>query len=354
MPSNKPDYAFYQVKRVFLACPGDLVSERSRFPRVLETVNNLRAHSLGFHLEPIGWERVIPSFGRPQELINRELETADLVVVMFWNRIGSPSSLKSSKTGTLEEFELASRLHEQYSTPSVWVYFRKPTAEQDAQLAGVMAFRKQLEEGRQLFFREYDGLEQWEEMFREHLVAYLDTLQRTDLDNFNFTQPDQSLMKGRFLGDGIYRFGTRMSFRVDLDGDGNDETVTFWFSQISYKLCVTKFGSGIYLPIPLDPESEGGAKIAQVAIKDVTNDGLPEILVAFGNRLSFLRPAIFGFNGSGRTSREITESTFILIDKFDCQSVAFFHEGGKIIMPYGSHGLAFELQWTGDHFDKRG
>ena len=123
MPTANHNYAFYQIKRVFLACPGDLVSERSRFPRVLETVNNLRAHSLGFHLEPIGWERVIPSFGRPQDLINRELEAADLVIVMFWNRVGSPSSTRSPKTGTLEEFDLASRLHEQYSRPSVWVYF---------------------------------------------------------------------------------------------------------------------------------------------------------------------------------------------------------------------------------------
>ena len=67
--------SFYQVKRVFLSCPDDLVSERSRFPKILETVNNLRAHSLGFHLEAVGWERVVPSFGRPQQLINEELRT---------------------------------------------------------------------------------------------------------------------------------------------------------------------------------------------------------------------------------------------------------------------------------------
>ena len=318
MPTANHNYAFYQIKRVFLACPGDLVSERSRFPRVLETVNNLRAHSLGFHLEPIGWERVIPSFGRPQDLINRELEAADLVIVMFWNRVGSPSSTRSPKTGTLEEFDLASRLHEQYSRPSVWVYFRRPTAEQDVQLDGVIAFRKQLEEGRQLFFREYESVEQWEEMFREHLVAYLDGLQRADLDsNFNFTQPDQSLLKGKFLGDGIYRFGTQIVFHIDLDGDGNDETVTFWFSQFSYKLNVTKFGSSLYLPLPFDPESDNGGKIAEVAIKDVTNDGLPEILVAFGNATHSLRLAVFGFNDLGRKKREIADKTFGLIDQFE-------------------------------------
>ena len=112
-PRQKPDtrFQFYQVKRVFLACPGDLTAERSRLPRLLETVNNLRAHSLGFHLQPVGWERVIPSFGRPQTLINLELYAADLVVVMFWNRIGSPSSPDSTRSGTIEEFEEGIRLH---------------------------------------------------------------------------------------------------------------------------------------------------------------------------------------------------------------------------------------------------
>jgi hypothetical protein len=145
-------FQFYQVKRVFLACPADLVAERSCFPRLLETVNNLRAHSLGFHLLPIGWERVIPSFGRPQDLINLELHTADLVVVMFWNRIGSPSSGESAKSGTVEEFEESVRLYESLGRPTIWVYFKKPTAENDTQLDGVLRFREQLEAGRQIFF----------------------------------------------------------------------------------------------------------------------------------------------------------------------------------------------------------
>src|SRR6185437_3401465 len=100
-------YRYYETLRVFLACPGDLVAERSSFPRILETVNVLRAHSMGFHLEAVGWERVIPSFGRPQELINKELKTADLTVVVFWNKIGAPSAEKGDITGTLEEFKIA-------------------------------------------------------------------------------------------------------------------------------------------------------------------------------------------------------------------------------------------------------
>lgn len=351
----KRDYGFYQLKRVFLGCPGDLMSERSRFPRVLETVNNLRAHSLGFHLEPIGWERVIPSFGRPQQLINEELYAADLAIIMFWNRIGSPSSNKSTKTGTLEEFEIASKLHQEYSKPSVWVYFRTPTSEPDAQLEGVLAFRKQLEEGKQLFFREYQTPDRWEEMLREHLVAYLDGLKRVDLDeNFAYASPERALLHGKFQGDGTYRFGTRMRFAVDLDGDGNDETATFWFSQFSYKLTVTRFDSSLYLSLPIDAESLDRGHIAQVVIKDVTNDGLPEVLVAFGTGFSSLQVLVFGFDNVGRKSRQITKETFGLLGQFEGQSRGFVHEGGTLILPYGSQGLFSEVKWTGDGFERKG
>lgn len=355
MTLTKKEFGFYEIKRVFLGCPGDLMSERSRLPRILETVNNLRAHSLGFHLEPIGWERVIPSIGRPQGLINQELQAADLAIVMFWNRIGSPSSTGSTKTGTMEEFELATKLHKAHSRPSVWVYFKTPTSELDAQLEGVLAFRRQLEEGRQLFFREYQTLDQWEEMLREHLVAYLEGLKRADLDdNFSYAFPERALLHGRFQGDGIYRLGTRMHFNVDLDGDGTDETVTFWFSQFSYKLTITRFDSALYLSLPFDPESEGRRHFAQVAIKDVTNDGLPEVLVAFGDGLVFLRVAVFGFNELGRKSRQITKQSFGLIDQFEGQSNAYIHEGGTLLLPYGSQGMAFEIKWTGEGFVRDG
>lgn len=353
--ASAPAYNFYQIKRVFLGCPGDLTSERSRFPKVLETVNNLRAHSLGFHLEPVGWERVIPSFGRPQQLINEELTDADLAIIMFWNRIGSPSSTGSTKTGTLEEFETASRLHEQNMKPAVWVYFRTPTRDQDAQLDGVLAFRRQLEEGKQLFFREYQNLDEWEEMLREHLVAFLDGLKRVNLDeNFAYANPERSLMHGRFLGNGTYRFGTRMRFSVDFDGDGNDETATFWFSQFSYKLTVTRFDSSLYLSLPIDAESLDRGHIAQVVIKDVTNDGLPEVLVIFGNGFSFLRVLVFGFNNAGRKSREINENNFELLGQFEGQSRGFVREGGALILPYGSQGCFSEIKWTGDRFERNG
>lgn len=344
------DFQFYQIKRVFLACPGDLMAERSRFPRLLETVNNLRSHSLGFHLQPVGWERVIPSFGRPQSLINVEMHTADLVVVMFWNRIGSPSSDKSERTATVEEFEEALLSFDRVGRPLVWVYFKKPSMEVDSQLQGVLNFRRELESGKQIFFREFDSTADWEEMFREHLVAYLDGLKRWNIDsNFQNMNPENALLLGQFYGEGVSQAGARLEVQADLDGDGHDETVKFWYSHGGYSLSVTRYEKTFYLSLPSEVSEENSTQF-HLAIKDVTNDGLPEILLAFTNGPGSLNLAIWGFNERGRKLRVLTNQDFSLIQELKGQYQAKVLDGGTILLPYGSVGCKTACRWDGTRF----
>lgn len=320
----------------------------------------MRAHSLGFHLETVGWERVIPSFGRPQELINRELELADLVVVLFWNRIGSASSKSSSRTGTIEEYELARRLYNQTGRPLVWVYFRKPTVESGEQRGGVKAFRAAIEEEKDLFFREYESIEDFEEMFRQHLVAYLDGMHRWNIDRqYRWMRPDQRILHGDFLAEGVYTFGTTMKLMVDLDGDGNDEEVMFENRHGAFSLHVRRYGTEVRLKIPVEfePFRENTAdfdpKIHHLAIKDVTNDGLPEILLAAYDGGIALKVAVYGFNSpSARSQRELNSGTFSMLQLLEGgQLRAHVREGGTIVLPYGTAGLAWMCKWNGTAFD---
>ncbi len=345
---------------MFLACPGDLTAERSKFPRLLETVNNLRAHSLGFHCEPVGWERVIPSFGRPQELINRELESADLVIVMFWNRIGSPSDLKSTTTGTLEEFELARRLHGLIGRPTVWVYFRQPTENEGDQVARVIGFRKELEQGKDIFFREYNHLADWEEMLREHLVAYLDGLRRWDIEqNRENMRPEKALLHGEFVAEGVWEIGTDLAFAVDLDGDGNDEIVKFRIDGHGYWLRVFKHSSGLNLTFPeewknpFEGDTEGFdtlqiAHTIHIVVKDVTNDGVPELLVAAHDGVIGLRIAVWGFTDA--QVRKIEADSFTVLGSFEGQRSAVVCDGGRLQLPYGTAGCFAEYAWNGKAF----
>lgn len=350
-------FTFYQIKRVFLACPGDLVSERSRFPKLIETVNSMRAHSIGIHLEAVGWERVIPSFGRPQELINRELKLADLVVVLFWNRIGSRASRESTKTGSVEEFEMARRSYAQSERPLVWVYFRKPSMDGGDQLNGVIAFRKAIEEEKDLFFREYESVEDFEEMFRQHLVAYLDGLRRWEIDeNVRWMRPEHALMKGTFLAEGVYAYGTTMRLSADLDGDGRAEEVEFEYRHGGFSLGVKRFDQSIRLEVPTllrYLRDERLPKTVHLAIKDVTNDGLPEVLLAVHDGMIDLTVAVYGFDSAdARRSRVLDPARFSLLKVLDGgQRIANVLEGGSIVLPYGSGGHAWTCKWNGEAFD---
>src|SRR3990167_922463 len=100
-----------KVKRIFVASPGDLAKERKRFPKILERINRLKAHPIGVDLEARGWEDTPPGMGRPQALINQDVEKCDLFVMLLWKRWGTPPGGDSQYTsGTQEEFELASKI----------------------------------------------------------------------------------------------------------------------------------------------------------------------------------------------------------------------------------------------------
>jgi len=123
----------------------------------------------------------------------------------------------------------------------------------------------------------------WEDMVREHLVAYLDGLWRRDIDrNREIMRPEKALLHGEFVAEGIWEVGSEITFHADLDGDGNDEIITFRIDFHGYWLRVFRHGSGLSLTFPEqwrnpfsgDTEGFGTFQIARVihlAVKDGTN-----------------------------------------------------------------------------------
>jgi hypothetical protein len=85
-----------------------------------------------------------------------------------------------------------------------------------------------------------------------------------------------------------------MKLQVDLDGDGSAELVTFWFAVDSYRLTVMKHGSTFALP--LKSRTLENARLVHLAVKDVTNDGLPEILLAVSDGPGSLGLYVWGLS----------------------------------------------------------
>jgi hypothetical protein len=110
-----------RVFRILIASPSDVEEEREIVVRVIQEWNDLYSYTRRVALLPLRWEtHTAPEYGvRPQEVINRAIvDNCDLLVGVFWTRIGTPTGAADS--GTLEEIDRVAKAGKQ-----VMLYFSR-------------------------------------------------------------------------------------------------------------------------------------------------------------------------------------------------------------------------------------
>jgi anti-sigma regulatory factor (Ser/Thr protein kinase) len=158
---------------VFVASPSDTREERTSLRTVVEELNLGVADSRGMVLELVSWEtHTWPGVGRDaQDVINHQIAVPDVIVGIFWKRLGTPTLRASS--GTVEEIENALELRAMGRTIEVLVYFNEaaysPREHELEQIAGVLQFRRKLID-RGLLIYAYNGPEDFEASVRRHLT----------------------------------------------------------------------------------------------------------------------------------------------------------------------------------------
>lgn len=113
---------------IIIASPSDVDQERQVVREVIANWNAVHARDRQIVLMPVGWEtHASPDLSdRPQQLINdRLLKHADILVGIFWTRIGSPTGKAIS--GSVEEIEE----HRRQGKP-VMLYFSTAPAHPDS------------------------------------------------------------------------------------------------------------------------------------------------------------------------------------------------------------------------------
>src|ERR1700712_999750 len=100
-----------QQLEVLIASPGDAKAARDVVEKTLLQWNNVRGRDEGVALLSRRWEAVsVPITGRgdPQTVINGQMvDDADIVIAIFYFRMGSPTARAAS--GTAEEIERSVR-----------------------------------------------------------------------------------------------------------------------------------------------------------------------------------------------------------------------------------------------------
>lgn len=163
--------------KVFLASPSDLTDERMAAKRVVDEFNGQLAEKLGYQAELVGWEDTLPGMGRPQALINRDLDGCDLFVGLLWKRWGTPPDNSGAYTsGFEEEFRLSVDRFEREQRPEIHLLLKdiEAAALQDPgdQLRRVQEFRKQVFSERRLLAKTFADLSAFERAFRQCIQGF--------------------------------------------------------------------------------------------------------------------------------------------------------------------------------------
>ncbi len=170
---------YFERKRIFIGSPNDLNPERKQFGNIVDKINDIKAKSISLLLEPVGWEDTLLGKGRPQKLINKDLKSCDLAVMLLWKRWGSkPSKSGKYTSGFEEEYEVAKK-----AGIDIWFYFRKTPddmmADPGEQLKQVLEFRNKLEIEKNYLYRAYESEQHWIELFEKDLCTWIDGIEPT-------------------------------------------------------------------------------------------------------------------------------------------------------------------------------
>jgi tetratricopeptide (TPR) repeat protein len=166
--------------RVFVATPGGLDDERQAFRRVLLNFNEDDALERGVVFLPTGWDLTLAGVGRPQELINGDIRRSDYLLLVLWDRWGTPPSVDGEFTsGTEEEFAVAIDCLAATQSPmqDVVVMFKGVSARQlsdpGSQLAKVLAFKRRLEAEKTVLYSTFDSLDEFTRHVQRHAQRWL-------------------------------------------------------------------------------------------------------------------------------------------------------------------------------------
>ena len=160
--------------RAFIASPSGLENERRIARAVAKDVNDNVAQALNGRLELIGWEETISGIGRPQALINEDMETCDIFIGVLWTKWGTRPAVDGPYTsGFEEEFELSFSRYNNTNTPIMTLFFKDIDSvfltDPGLELKKVIEFKKRIQQEKILLYDTFSS----DEIFADKIRAFL-------------------------------------------------------------------------------------------------------------------------------------------------------------------------------------
>lgn len=252
------------VVRVLIASPGDTVNERRVLREAIEDWNSVNGDQ-GFFLQPLMWERdATPELGdRGQGVINRQLvDKADMLVGIFWTRLGTPTS--EADSGTVEEIERVATANK-----PVLLYFSSKPVVLDSVDPEQYALVRQ---ARERFMAQglVDQFESEEELHRKVTAA----VTRTVRSRFASAEAAESLVGDEITARGFRAPGARLIASID---------------RLSDRFVVENRGEATAEDVTIELEVEEGERKPTIALPNTPLRSLPP-----GGAVDFATAITFG------------------------------------------------------------
>lgn len=174
-----------RIIRIFLASPGDLNPERLAARDAVDFFNSSLSEHFGYHIELMGWEDTLPSNGRPQAIINNDLERCELFIGMLWKRWGTPPDNEGIySSGFEEEYELSIDRFKKTQKPNISIYFKNVDEEflkdPGPDLIKVLKFKERLISEKQILFETFNSLEDFKEKLTKKIHKFVIALAKAE------------------------------------------------------------------------------------------------------------------------------------------------------------------------------
>lgn len=165
---------------VFISWQEGLEEERDLFYEVVERYSWEKAIRRGFIFIPNDWKKIPGGYGRAQGRVNLKLDNCDYLIVLFWDRWGSPPGKAEGKeysSGTEEEYYRGVECLKDDQKPmqDIVVLFKEVTERQlsdpGLQLNKVLEFKKKIKG--ECLYKDFKKKEEFEKLIVEHLEDWL-------------------------------------------------------------------------------------------------------------------------------------------------------------------------------------
>jgi len=288
-----------QIK-LFVSSPSDVMKERDAISEIINQINENEGLKDSFNINVYRWEKkYTPSFGPPQEVINKELQDTDIFVGILWNRFGTPTN--NFNSGTEEEFETIFELYKKEKKIEICFYkceksggYNKNNEEDLQQRKEVIAFFKK---NNSIFGRgSYKKMEDFKINFRNDILTKIKSILDRNIKNEAITKHNNNCIINIYTSeDNELRNQDKINFLKYEEGDicllahsgnsylhaSNDATYGLFFNYIKERLLTKPYKIKILLLNPYSLEARKiffaeKYNIYQYSISDIKNEQLEQ------------------------------------------------------------------------------